>query len=561
LLHPARDKAALDAELARTREKLSLPLVREEVGDRPVDFFGSRHGVLLLNGLDYRPRPMGGGSFNVYNPYLMELNRAFIADAHRRPPYYLLQLETIDGRFATQDDGLALLELIGRYRPLLREEGYVLLQSRETETISAPAPLASQQFHFGERVPVPAVPANRLLVARFEIPASVAGGVRRFLYKLPPVIIVAQPATGGPSLSRRLIPGMAASPFLFSPLVEDTTGLIKLFGPEPGTVLREFSLETPDVSAYAGTLRVEFSTVPRPAAARAPDVTELLAEIPESLFTVPPAAITGPETRPLQLGKLRVQQLHAPGQLTWPLDGNEQELVFSHGLLPGTFAPGHGNGVNFQVELQSPGAAPQVLFERLVDPSGRPADRRILTSRVPLPPHLVGSTLVLRADPGPHGDNAWDWSYVTAVQMKRTAAGAVFNRPPVALSGSVPTLAELEGDRVVMLHVPGEITLGLHDRDHQLELEFGFMPGAYTGDGHTMGADFTVDLERAGQPPREIFRKTLQPLANAADRGRQHATVRLPASAAGDRLILRTRPAAGGNASWGWTYFSRATLE
>jgi hypothetical protein len=354
---------------------------------------------------------------------------------------------------------------------------------------------------------------------------------------------------------------MAASPFLFSPLVEDNTGFIQLFGTEPGVAVREFSLETPAASAYAGELRVEFFTLPRPATARAPDVTELLAEIPEGLFTVPPATITGPETRPLQLGPLRVQQLHAPGRMTWPLDGTEQELVFGHGLLPETFPPGHGNGVNFIVEFQPAGADPQVLFQRLVDPAGRPEDRRTLTARVPLPPHLAGGTLVLRTDAGPHGDNAWDWSYVTRVQLKRQAAGPVFDRPPVALSGQLPAIAELAGNPVVLLHVPGAITLGRRDHERQLHLEFGFLPGAYTGEGRTPGADFVVECERAGQPPREIFRRSLQPVANAADRGPQSAIIALPPAAAGDRLVLRTQPVAGGTASWGWTYFSRVALD
>ena len=122
-------------------------------------------------------------------------------------------------------------------------------------------------------------------------------------------------------------------------------------------------------------------------------------------------------------------------------------------------------------------------------------------------------------------------------------------------------MAELAGDPVVMLHVPGEIGLGLRGGERQLALEFGFLPGAYTGEGRTTGADFTVEWEHPGAAAREIFRRTLQPAANAADRGRQTATVALPAVAPGDRLVLRTRPVAGGSASWGWTYFSHCHIE
>ncbi len=43
-------------------------------------------------------------------------------------------------------------------------------------------------------------------------------------------------------------------------------------------------------------------------------------------------------------------------------------------------------------------------------------------------------TSVLRADPGEYGDNAWDWSYITRLQIKRGPFSAqqfsVFNRVP-----------------------------------------------------------------------------------------------------------------------------------
>jgi hypothetical protein len=370
-----------------------------------------------------------------------------------------------------------------------------------------------------------------------------------------------QTGAAGETRTRRLIPGMAASPFLFSPLVEDNAGFLGLFDLQPGVMIQRFSLETPDASAYAAELGVEFFTVPRPPAARAPDVAELQAEFPDGLFTVPPAAADAPEIHPVQLGKMRVEKLHAPGRLAWTLDGTEQEFVFLHGLLPETFVPGRGNGVNFVVELQSAGAEPQLLFQRLVDPSGHPEDRRILTARVPLPPHLAGSTLVLRTDPGPHGDNAWDWSYVARVQFKARGAQAIFDRPPVALSGHPPALADRAGEPVVLLHVPGAITLGRRERERQLHLEFGFLPGAYTGEGRTDGADFVVEYEPAGEPPREIFRRSLQPVAHAGDRGPQAATIDLPPGSPGDRLVLRTGPVPGGTAGWGWTYFSRVRFD
>jgi hypothetical protein len=563
LVQPARTKRELDARLQKQREVSALRLIGEEVGSSPVDLFGVRHGIIPLNGWAYRPRPMGGGSFNVYNRHLMGLNRDFLRDPARRPPYYLMRLEPLDDHLGPQEDGLALLELIARYRPVRLEEGYLLLQEAPGAAGPALTPLAQQSFGFGEAVTVPQIAADQLLVARFKITPSTPGSLRKFFYK-PPVITIALQMDGGEQLVRRLVPAMAVSNFLFSPTLDDTADFARLFSADPGKSVASFTVQTAAPWAYGEKCIVEFYTMPRPPALQSPDVEAVLADA-TSLFNVAPESIVAPATQPIYLGKDRIQPLHAPGRITWPLTGEERAMVFDHGLLPEAWQKGEGNGVAFIVELEPPGGAPQKLFERLINPAANPAERRTLRSSVTLPPHLPGSRLVLRTDPGPFGDNSWDWSYVTHVLLQSGLAARgttpVFNRVPVALSGNAPVATAI-GDRpVTLMHVPAGITFTRTAADRRMKLEFGFLPGAYTGDGHTPGADFVVELAEAGGTTREIFRRTLDPVARPADRGPQTAVVALPAGAAGDRIVLRTAPVRGASNSWGWTYFSRCGIE
>ncbi len=107
-----------------------MPLTRRRCGDRPIDQFGFEHARLTLNGLNYRPRPMSGGPFNVYTPALMQLNRDFLRDPARRPEFYLTKIETIDERFLAQDDGLAFVDLLSLYEPVLMEQNHLLLRAR-----------------------------------------------------------------------------------------------------------------------------------------------------------------------------------------------------------------------------------------------------------------------------------------------------------------------------------------------------------------------------------------------------------------------------------------------
>ena len=176
-----------------------------------------------------------------------------------------------------------------------------------------------------------------------------------------------------------------------------------------------------------------------------------------------------------------------------------------------------------------------------------------------------GSQLVLRTDPGEYGDNAWDWAYVTRMQLKRGAFSPaqfpVFNRVPESVDAEHTSTLELEGKKVFLLHVPGTLNFVLNGAEKHLHLEFGFLPGAYTGDGRTDGANYVVELVRAGNPREEIFHRTLRPVTAAGDRGNQSVDLVLPPIKSGDQLIIRTATVEGGSNSWGWTYFSRLNLD
>lgn len=562
---PRAAKARLDERMAEQREIYVMPLTRQEVGDRPIDLFGVQHGIIPLNELNYRPRPMGGGGFNVYNPYLTALNRDFLRDAARRPDYYLLRFETIDNRLAAQDDGPALLELLHHYRPILIEREHVLMEEMEDPS---PAELrfhSRRTFAFSEFVPVPRGDDDQLLVARFDIRLNARGRLRSALYKAPLMFMTLQGENIENPESRRFIPSMASSPFLFSPVVENNSDVLKLYTRRPGKALTGFFIYSHGPSFYKEELVVEFHTLPRPPEPAAPTVDELLTSARFPVFNLPPESVEAENARQMHLGSLLVQTLHAPGEIRWKLDGTEEELIFDYGLMPEASAQGTGNGVVFAVELQPPGQAAQVLFEQWLDPANHPSHRANQTARVTLPAIPPGSRLGLRTDPGPGGDSAWDWSYVTRVQIKRgyfpSERFPVFNREPIAVEPADAGPLDVPEGKVFLLHLPGTMTFELAGKEQRLHLEFGFLPGAYTGEGRTDGADFIVEWIRPGQPPRELFRRTLRPVDLSADRGTHAADVALPAVAEGDTLVVRTDPVPGGGNSWGWTYFSRLTID
>ncbi len=560
LLHPIAHRRELEQKLADQRELNQLPESLETAGRERIDYYGIQQGILLLNGFNYRPRPMGGGTFNVYDPYLMQLNRDFMRDPARRPAFYLVKPGTIDNRFLAQDDGLALVELLHGWRPEIIEQNLLLMRAVPGAVAPAARPLGRQVFHFGEPVPVPAVGNDELLLARFVFGDSWVGGVRAALYKQPPVAIALHDRAGAALGNRRLVPGMAASPFVFSPVLDETSDLLALYGAAPGRQVGSFVLTTPGEGSFTRRIAVEFSAVPRPTPLDPYILRGLQVRLGFPFANVIPESIT-----PAFKSHNVLRYLHAPSAIVWPLTGKERELVFHYGLDPRAYEEGTTNGVEFVVEVRGPSGGVTKVFSRLLQPKTVAADRGKQSARIQLPVYAPGSRLVLRTDPGAYGDNSWDWSYVTRIDLRQGGFTAEqfphFTPVPVAAEGENVAALELDGRKVSLLHVPTTLEFALAGGERQVALEFGFLPGAYADGGNTGGADYVLALQSPGQPPREVFRRGLRPVAVAADRGPQSARVDLPAVKAGDRLVLRTLPAPGANSSWGWTYVSRLVIE
>src|SRR5262249_5124768 len=66
----------LEAEKQQLRERWALPQTRAAVRDSSIDLIPFRQGVLLLNDLPYRPRPVLQ-SYSAYTAYLLETDARF----------------------------------------------------------------------------------------------------------------------------------------------------------------------------------------------------------------------------------------------------------------------------------------------------------------------------------------------------------------------------------------------------------------------------------------------------------------------------------------------------
>ncbi len=117
--------------------------------------------------------------------------------------------------------------------------------------------------------------------------------------------------------------------------------------------------------------------------------------------------------------------LHAPGQIEWDLPSHLllRDVTFSYGIEDGAWQPGGGetDGVTFTVNFRADeNAEPIELFSRHVAPRNNEADRGQQTSTFTLPAQ-VGGLLSIETTEGPHGNGAWDWSWISDLTATRAA--------------------------------------------------------------------------------------------------------------------------------------------
>jgi hypothetical protein len=217
---------------------------RRLVGQAPIDVFGQRAGVALMNRMNFKPRPVFQ-SYSAYTPALQKANLDHYL-GQSRPTFVLFDLEPIDNRFPTLEDAALLIHLLGSYEPIGSSNGTLLLRERAQ---GARKPILTSLDRFELRYDQPLPLANygsRRIVARIDAKPSLAWRLLTFVWHAPPIKLIVKTADGR-TQSYTFIPSMARSGFLLSPLVETNSDLYGL-GPNPRTQdLHEIQL----VGSYA----------------------------------------------------------------------------------------------------------------------------------------------------------------------------------------------------------------------------------------------------------------------------------------------------------------------
>lgn len=239
LKHFQRRQDELEEMARSARHSLDLPNMRQAVGRAPIDIVSIGQGVLLLNDMNYRPRPVFQG-YSAYTPELARMNSAFLASP-RAPDWVLMDMSAIDGRYPTSDDPQAVLQLLRAYRPFAWERGLVLMR-RHTSAVTPAAAGIEIQGRIGEFVAVPELQSDGVEV-RIQVEPTGWMRLASATMRASQMFIDVE-LESGRGYSYRLIPGAAEAGFLLSPMIADPQQLWSWLGGNPADRVIRFRLRS-----------------------------------------------------------------------------------------------------------------------------------------------------------------------------------------------------------------------------------------------------------------------------------------------------------------------------
>jgi hypothetical protein len=157
-------------------------------------------------------------SLAVDTPELADLNAAFVR-GERAPDSILFQIAPVDDHVPSLEDGRSWPELLTCYDVREVEWPFALLKRSPVPRAWRLTPLVDTPIRFGEVVPIPPS-TNDPIWATIDIDRTFWGRIASTLYK-PPILSLTIVTPDGRPATYRLVPGMARSGFLLSPVIQN----------------------------------------------------------------------------------------------------------------------------------------------------------------------------------------------------------------------------------------------------------------------------------------------------------------------------------------------------
>jgi hypothetical protein len=215
-----------------------------------VDIYEVDQSFLLASKNEWNPRPIIQ-SYSAYTPYLAKLNEQHLRGANA-PNWLLIDLQTIDDRLPSLDDGSSWPALVDNYAFVSYNGQFVLMRRNQvTRQNSSYDNVYEKSYKTGSTVTLP--DTDGLMFAEVDLNPTIAGKVLIALFN-PPQLHIVLGLANGKTKTYRVVSEMMKTEFLLSPLVSDTNEFASLMTGS-SNVLEEDRVQTISIApSYGGSM-------------------------------------------------------------------------------------------------------------------------------------------------------------------------------------------------------------------------------------------------------------------------------------------------------------------
>jgi len=417
VIHWKSFRESYDEETRKILDRLPLRQIRKIVGDASIDVLGYEAAVVCLHRLNYQPRPVFQG-YSAYSPELESLNLKYF-QSKEAPAFILQKIQTIDGRLMSLDDADLLYVLPALYEFVVGEDGYVLWRRRlETNRLEPGAtPAVSTGLQKPNRPLSLAQFSNEPLWMEVDLRYSIKGFFRSFFYQ-PPIVELQLSDTSGKTSQYRIPLSQARNGFIINPIIEDLASYLHFVGKERTRSVQSVVVATkPDQLKFFGDeFRYSIRKIEQPYPTRSltgeikRTTFRFFKSMPDTESAFAPPLETDIDGHPVLL-------MHAPSEMQYSLPAHPTRISGNFGFIVGAYTQGGGtDGASFDV-IWTDNEKSEVLFSRFLDPLHVEADRGLQSFSIDLKDRH-GGRLLLKANPGPTGNNGWDWTAWSDLEIR-----------------------------------------------------------------------------------------------------------------------------------------------
>jgi hypothetical protein len=379
------DDLYADCRHAQNDRMLLLERAKYVIGNQSVDVMNYLALAPIINGLNYRPRPIFQG-FVAYTPALQNLNADYFRSAER-PHFVMLRQQATDDRFPALEDSAAMNYVLNNYVPVARDGDFLILQQRTAEDPAFQL-VHEQILHFGEKLDLTRW-ADAPLFMSVSIRPSLLGRAITFVYQPEPLFMGI--ARNGELERFRIVPSMATQPFLVNPLLNGTYDVlffdISVRRPPTNSVV----FEHPENGSFEfqDNLSVRLYTAPGfPHAAKGVSPYDMMADVQGRVFSLEPR----PGIR--NMCAMQTVMFHgapawlmcAPSKIVLDIPPNTSAFSAYFGV-PGEIYPGEAatrESVNIAIDVCSKPGACRRASDQLLAPSSGVGDGERFSFRIPI---------------------------------------------------------------------------------------------------------------------------------------------------------------------------------